>query len=68
MSTTIQGHPGIEYQSADGRELRISVCSECGELKTILWLSGDRWYCRSCRAEGVEAPTVIPVTNPARRR
>lgn len=68
MSVTIDGHPGVEYESADGRQLKIQVCAECGQLRTVLWLDKDRWYCRSCRAEGVQRPTVIPVSNPARRR
>lgn len=65
---TIKGHPGMDYQSADGRELRIQLCAECGAMRSVLWLTGDRWYCRACRAEGVQKPTVIPVSNPARRR
>ena len=64
----IKGHPGVQYESADGRQLTVTVCAECGELRSLLWLTGDRWYCRSCRAEGVGRGKLIPVTNPARRR
>ena len=68
MSTVIQGHPGIDYESTDGRTLTITVCAECGALRTLLWLTGDRWYCRECRAEGVGKGMLVPVSNPARRR
>lgn len=68
MTTTIKGHPGVEYQSSDGRTLRITVCAECGELRSLLWLTGDRWYCRHCRAEGVGRGAQVPISNPARRR
>ncbi len=67
-SITVLGHPEVTAVNEEGRKMRISVCAECGELRTILWLTGDRWYCRSCRAEGAGKSTLIPVTNPARRR
>lgn len=51
---------------------KITVCSECGSLRSILWLqrSGnrDRWFCNQCRAEGEAKPTQIPLSNPAARR
>lgn len=65
---TIKGHPGIEYESADKRQLKVDVCASCGSMRSVLWLSVDRWYCRVCRNEGMQKPTMIPVSNPARRR
>ena len=65
---TIEGHPGIEYQSVDGRQLTVTVCAECGKLRTLLWLTGDRWHCSACRAEGVGRGKLVPVSKPTRRR
>ena len=64
----IKGHPTGVAMNTQGQELRITLCSECGELRSILWLTGDRWYCRSCRSEGAGNSKVIPINNPARRR
>jgi hypothetical protein len=69
MSTTIEGHPhAIGINPENGQESRITLCSECGELRTILWLTGDRWYCHTCRNSGVANSKVVPIHNPARRR
>ena len=68
MSATVHGHPEGLAVNPTGQENRITLCSECGALRTILWLTGDRWYCRSCRAEGAGGSKVIPISNPARRR
>lgn len=67
MTTTIKGHPEIVTESPT-QTLRITVCAECGSLRSVLWLSSDRWYCRSCRAEGAGKSKLIPISNPARRR
>lgn len=64
---TIAGHPEIVTES-DTQKIRITVCSECGTMRSVLWLSTDRWYCRSCKAEGAGKTTLIPLSNPARRR
>jgi hypothetical protein len=66
---TIEGHPHVvgfnrEYE----QESRITVCAECGGLRSILWLAGDRWYCRVCRNSGVAETKVVPIHNPSRRR
>jgi ribosomal protein L37AE/L43A len=67
--STIVGHPELETTSpSGGQKVTITLCSECGELRTILWLTNDRWYCRHCRAEGAGQATMIPISNPARRR
>lgn len=65
----IQGHPhAIGVNAEYGQESRISLCAECGAMRSVLWLTGDRWYCRNCRNMGVANTKVIPITNPARRR
>lgn len=65
---TVQGHPSVAAITPEGREIRITVCAECGELSTILWLTKDRWYCRNCRTEGAGRAEKVPISNPARRR
>jgi hypothetical protein len=38
----------------------ITVCAECGRMRTVLFLDGDRWFCVGCRAEGATAPNYFP--------
>jgi len=58
---TIKGHPVIEAPNAADNAVMITVCAGCGELRTILFLSKDRWYCRQCRTQGDQRPTIIPI-------
>jgi hypothetical protein len=60
----IGGHPHLEAHHDDGRVSRITVCAECERLSTILFLSGDRWYCTHCRNTGDVRPTQIPLSRP----
>jgi hypothetical protein len=57
----INGHPAIELPNSHDNPVTITVCSECGELRTILWLSRDRYYCSKCKAAGDRRPTMIPI-------
>jgi len=62
MIETISGHPSIELEpEVNGDPVVITVCAECGEMRTVLWLDKDRWYCRSCRAEGASPPNMFPL-------
>jgi len=60
---TITGHPSVELESAVPTALPvvITVCAECGEMRSVLWLNKDRWYCRSCRANGAAPPNMFPL-------
>jgi len=53
---TIHGHPGIPVVFSDGSTGEFTVCAGCGHLRTILWLSQDRWYCTQCRSNGNNKP------------
>lgn len=64
---TIQGHPYTEAFLPDGGAVRLTVCGECERMRTILFLSKDRWLCTSCRNEGVKNPESVNLTNPARK-
>jgi len=58
----VSGHPTAELQSAEGGDpVVITVCAECGRMRTVLWLNGDRWFCINCRAEGAKPPNLYPV-------
>lgn len=58
----IDGHPTIELiTSPNEPPTLITVCAECGELRTVLFLSRDRWFCTRCRAEGAAPPTLYPI-------
>jgi len=58
----IQGHPAVELWTDTGPPTMITVCAHCGELKTILFLRRDRWYCTRCRMEGAAPPNLYPVS------
>ena len=58
----ISGHPTLELEPiGDGEPVVITVCAECGEMRSVLWLTGDRWYCRNCKHIGENRPTMYPI-------
>lgn len=57
----IGGHPVEELEGADGNPVLITVCSGCGRMRSILFLSKDRWLCTGCRAEGTSPPNLFPI-------
>ena len=58
----ITGHPTLPLLDDHGDQIdTVTVCGNCGELRTILILTGDRWYCSKCRAEGRSRPNLYPV-------
>lgn len=58
---TISGHPEVLLPNAADSPVTITVCAGCGEMRTVLWLSQDRWFCTKCRAEGDARPKMIPI-------
>jgi hypothetical protein len=60
----IDGHPVrfLQLSDPDLQPVIITVCANCGEMRTILFLSRDRWLCTKCRVEGVSAPNLYPVS------
>jgi hypothetical protein len=61
MAAEIQGHPAVELDTGNGQTTMVTVCAHCGQLKTILFLRRDRWYCSACRIEGNAPPNLYPV-------
>ena len=62
LDPTIKGHPTAPVLDENGNLIQmITVCGHCGEARTILFLTRDRWYCSKCRAEGVTPPNLYPV-------
>lgn len=59
---TISGHPELVLGNAADNPVTITVCAGCGQLRTVLFLSRDRWYCSACRVEGDARPTMIPIS------
>lgn len=56
---TISGHPTVPLLDDVGNLIQmITVCGHCGESRTILFLTRDRWYCSKCRAEGATPPNL----------
>ena len=62
-AATIQGHPEEALLNEQGEVITmLTVCCECGALRSILFLSRDRWYCSACRVEGKAPPQLFPVS------
>lgn len=57
----IRGHPKVWLQVAEQPPQLITVCAQCGNLKTILFLDKDRWYCWKCKQEGATPPNLYPI-------
>ena len=50
---TIGGHPAAPLVNDAGDTIQmITLCAECGTLRSIIMLVNDRFYCSACRAEG----------------
>jgi hypothetical protein len=60
-SQEINGHPTLDLPNSADNPVLITVCCECGSMRTILWLSRDRYYCSKCKAAGDRRPTMIPI-------
>ena len=61
-SVEISGHPEAPLLDEGGNLVTmITVCAHCGELRTILFLRKDRWYCTRCRMEGAAPPNLYPI-------
>lgn len=58
---TIGGHPALLLEHEQQPPTLITVCAECGQLRTILFLARDRWFCTRCRAEGAAPPNLYPL-------
>lgn len=58
---TINGHPALTLEHDAGPPTLLTVCAECGRLRTILFLDRDRWFCTGCRTEGATAPNLYPL-------
>jgi hypothetical protein len=65
-ATLIKGHPTIEAHRDELRlaPLRLTMCAGCERVRTIMFLSRDRWLCTGCRMEGDARPTQIPLRRP----
>lgn len=62
MAAEIAGHPAVPLLDERGVTLTmLTCCAECGELRTILFLSKDRWFCTRCRAAGATPPNLYPI-------
>jgi hypothetical protein len=58
---TIQGHPALVFEHDTAAPTLVTVCASCGELRTILFLRRDRWFCTRCRVEGAAPPNLYPI-------
>jgi len=58
----ISGHPEQPLLNDAGNLISmLTVCAQCGALRTILFLTADRWYCSKCRFECTVPPKFYPV-------
>ena len=62
LSPEIKGHPVEPLLDERGNLIQmITVCAHCGNSRTILFLTKDRWHCTKCRMEGAAPPSMFPV-------
>lgn len=58
----IGGHPTLELiTDPHAPPTLITVCAECGHLRTVLFLTKDRWFCFNCKTSGATAPNLYPL-------
>jgi hypothetical protein len=58
----IGGHPVMElYLAPEQEPMLVTCCAACEQLRTILFLSKDRWLCTKCRMEGSARPNLYPI-------
>lgn len=61
---TINGHPAVALldEMGDVKQM-ITVCCDCGAIRSIVMLVGDRWYCSACKTEGhARGARMFPVS------
>lgn len=59
----INGHPEVPLLDTAGELVQmLTVCAACGDVRTILFLTRDRWYCSKCRMTGIAPPQLYPVS------
>lgn len=58
---TINGHPTLELDNGRSQPTLITVCAQCGNMRTIIFLRRDRWFCFQCLTEGAIPPNLYPV-------
>jgi hypothetical protein len=58
---TINGHPTLELVNGDQEPVVVTVCAHCGAMRSVLWLTVDRWICNQCKTEGASRPNMYPV-------
>ena len=55
---------GIKWKEPKPEPVVIYLCACCERVRTVLFLSNDRWLCTACRNEGTERPSFIPIGKP----
>ena len=59
----INGHPERALLDSDGELITmLTVCAQCGAVRSILFLTADRWYCSACRFQCSVPPKLYPVS------
>jgi ribosomal protein S27AE len=59
----IGGHPEQPLLDGAGELITmLTVCAQCGAVRSILFLTEDRWYCSKCRFECSVPPRLYPVS------
>jgi hypothetical protein len=62
MAVEIEGHPEVPLLDEHGELMQmLTCCAECGQLRTILFLSKDRWFCFHCKTAGATPPNLYPI-------
>jgi hypothetical protein len=54
---------GVAWKAPKQESAVLYLCANCERLRTIMFLSTDRWLCTSCHNEGNQSPTFISIAS-----
>lgn len=55
---------GVRWKERTPEPVVVYLCANCERLRTVLFLTKDRWLCTACRNEGDAQPTFVPINRP----
>lgn len=57
---------GISRRTPKSKPITIYLCANCERVRSVMFLTEDRWLCTSCKNEGDARPAFFPITKPER--
>ena len=53
---------GVSWKTPEPEPVTIYLCANCERVRTVMFLTEDRWLCTSCRNEGDARPALVPIS------